>query len=64
MMRAELQKMARTPRETILTHVQRFRQLADIAFPNQNATQMEYMIRWLCLGLKDREPVWRLMRRG
>ena len=50
--------------ETVLTYVQRFQQLADMVYPNPNNTQTENLIRWMCLGLRDKELVRRLMRQG
>ncbi len=62
-MHGELQHMTKT-RETVLVYVQRFRQLADMVYPAPNNTQMENLVRRMCLGLKDKELVRRLMRQG
>ncbi len=63
-LQSELRRMQRTPKETILTFVQRFVQLADIVYPQPDATQTENLIKWICLGLKDRDLVRRLLKQG
>ncbi len=60
----ELQRLMKNPRETVLTYVQRFRQLADMVYPAPTNTQTENLVRWMCLGLQDKELVRRLMRQG
>ena len=61
-LQAELQRMSRNNRETC--NMQRFVQLANIVYPQSDATQTENLVKWLCVGLKDRDLVRRLMRRG
>ncbi len=64
MMREELHKAEKRKPETLSAYLQRYQQLAELAYPQPDAMQQENIVRWLCRGMKDNNLVRRICRQG